>query len=79
MLLTILHILFAVLTFGFAVYGLLTKNFEYQNFMILSMGMMMLVMGLKEFRGKRKWVAYLMFLAAAFILFVAANIFLTSP
>ena len=77
MLLTILHILFAALTFGFAVYGLLTKNFEYQHFMILSMGMMILVMGLKEFRGKRKWVAYLMFLAAAFILFVTASIFLT--
>lgn len=75
MLLTLLHILFAALTFGFAVYGLLTKNFEYQHFMILSMGMMMLVMGIKEFRRKRKWVAYLMFLATAFSLFVAANIF----
>lgn len=75
--LTILHILFAALTFGFALYGLLTQNFEYQNFMILSMGMMLLVMGIKELRGKRKWVAYLMFLAAAFVLFVAASIFLT--
>ena len=76
-LLTILHLLFAVLTFGFALYGLLTQNFDYQYFMFLFMGLMFLVMGLKELRNQRKVLAYFLILTAAFILFVAINGYLT--
>ena len=78
LLLKILHILFAVLTFGLALFGLITQNFNYQHFMVLSMGLMLLVMGLKELRKKKKASAYLIMLAAAFVLFVAINVFLTS-
>lgn len=70
-LLTILHILFGVLTFGLAIFGLLTKNFDYQYVMFFSMSMMMLIIGIKEFRQKRKAIGYTLVLVAAFALFVA--------
>lgn len=76
--LTILHILFAILTFGLALFGLLTQNFDYQYYMLLSMGLMILVMAIKDLRKEKKVFAYLMFLAAAFVLFVAGNLLLTS-
>ena len=78
LLLTILHILFAVLTGGLALFGILTQNFDYQHFMVLSMGLMILITGIKELRKEKKAFAYLIILAAAFILFVAINVFLTS-
>lgn len=70
-LLTILHIIFGVLTFGLAIFGLLTKNFDYQYLMFFSMSVVMLVMGIKEFRLKRKANGYSLVLVAAFALFVA--------
>ena len=76
-LLTILHTLFAVITLGLALLGLITKNFDYQYYMLLSMGLMILVMGIKEIQKEKKFFAYPMLLAAAFILFVAGELLLT--
>lgn len=75
-LLTILQILFSVLTLGLAIFGILTENFEYQNFMLLSMGLTILVMGIRELRKEKKAFAYFIILAAAFMLYVSIESFL---
>jgi len=75
-LLTILQVLFSALTMGLAIFGLLTENFEYQNLMLLSMGLMILVMGIRELRKEKKAFAYFIMLAAAFILYVSIEGFL---
>ena len=77
-LLTILHILLTVLTLGLALFALLTQNFDYQYYTLLSMGLMILVMGIKELRKEKKGFAYFIILAAAFVLFVAGDLLLTS-
>ncbi|MGH2317958.1 DUF3953 domain-containing protein [Planococcus sp. SE5232] len=69
--LTVLHILFGVLTFGLAIFSLITKNFEYRHFMLLSMSLMLLVMGIKEFRKEKKTTAYSLIFASVFALVVA--------
>lgn len=74
--LTILQILFSVLTLGLAIFGILTENFEYQNFMLLSMGLTILVMGIRELRKEKKAFAYFIILAAAFMLYVSIESFL---
>lgn len=74
--LTVLQALFAILTFGLAVFALLTQNFDYRHFMMLAMGLMMLVMGIKELRKEKKMIAYFIILAASFALFVAIDGFL---
>ncbi|ANU12341.1 hypothetical protein BBH88_18620 (plasmid) [Planococcus antarcticus DSM 14505] len=76
--LTILHILLAVLTLGLALFALLTQNFDYQYYTLLSLGLMILVMGIKELRKEKKIFAYLIILVAAYILFVAGELLLTS-
>lgn len=75
-LLTILQILFSALTMGLAIFGLFTENFEYQNLLLLSMGLMVLVMGIRELRKEKKAFAYIIMLAAAFILYVSIEGFL---
>lgn len=74
--LTILQILFAALTLGLAIFGLLTENFDYQYLMTLSMGVMILVMGVRELQKEKKAFAYFMILTAAFMLYVSIEGFL---
>lgn len=75
--LNVLQALLAILTLGLAIFGLITENFDYQHFMLLSMGLMILVMGIRELRKEKKAFAYFIILAAAFILYVAVERFLT--
>ena len=75
-LLTILHTIFGVLTFGLAIFSLITKNFEYRHFMLLSMSLMFLIMGIKEFRKEKKATAYSLVLVSVFALIVAIQGFI---
>ncbi|MEK6190442.1 MAG: DUF3953 domain-containing protein [Carnobacterium alterfunditum] len=74
--LTILHTIFGVLTFGLAIFSLITKNFEYRHFMLLSMSLMFLIMGIKEFRKEKKATAYSLVLVSVFALIVAIQGFI---
>ncbi len=74
--LTILHTIFGVLTFGLAIFSLITKNFEYRHFMLLSMSLMFLIMGIKEFRKEKKATAYSLVLLSVFALIVAIQGFI---
>ena len=74
--LTILHIVSGVLTFGLAIFSLITKNFEYRHFMLFSMSLMFLIMGIKEFRKEKKATAYSLVLVSVFALIVAIQGFI---
>jgi Protein of unknown function (DUF3953) len=74
--LKITRIILSVITILLAAYGLITGNFRFQPFIIFSLGLLFLVIGLIEFRKGRKsygWVCIFTFL---FSLFVSIQTFL---
>ena len=52
--LKILQILFSIIVLVLAGYGLFTKDFQFQGYMILFLGLTMLVLGLQEFKRNKK-------------------------
>ncbi|WP_253957866.1 DUF3953 domain-containing protein [Metabacillus halosaccharovorans] len=54
-----------------AVYGLITKNFDFQSLMILLLGLLMLVMGFEEINKKKKTLGWLLIGVFIFSLFVS--------
>lgn len=77
-LLKILHFVFSVIAISLAAYGLITKNFEFQHYMIFFLGLMMLIMGLQEFKKERKAYGWLFIIVFLFSLFVSIQGFLLS-
>ncbi|MGP4108893.1 DUF3953 domain-containing protein [Virgibacillus sp. L01] len=71
--LIILHIIFSVVAISFAAYGLITNNFEFQHYMIFFLGLLMLVMGIQEFKKERKVLGWLLVVVFLFLLFVSIN------
>ena len=69
--LLILRVIFAVIVAIIGGYGLITKNFEFQSYMLFFLCLMMLVMGLEEFQKGRKVYAWISIFAFLFILFVS--------
>lgn len=69
--LTILRVVFSIITFALAGYGFITKNFEFQTYMILFLGLTMLIMGIQEFQNNKKGTASLLFCVFAFSLIVS--------
>lgn len=49
-----LYFVFSALTLILALYGIITKNFEFSSLMIFFMGLAMLMWGLREFQQGRK-------------------------
>lgn len=74
--LMILIIVFSVIAGALAVYGLATQNFEYQAFMMLFLGLMMLVMGIQEIQKERKLIGWLLIVVFAFSLYVSIQSFM---
>ncbi|WP_042221663.1 DUF3953 domain-containing protein [Oceanobacillus manasiensis] len=74
--LKILRNILSVITILLAAYGLITGNFEFQPFMILSLGLLMLVIGLIEFRKGRKNYGWISIFTFFFLLFVSIQTFL---
>ncbi|PIC71537.1 hypothetical protein CSV77_04040 [Sporosarcina sp. P16b] len=52
--LILLRLVFAALAALFAGYGIITQEFRLSPYIILFLGLALLVMGLEEFRKKRK-------------------------
>lgn len=71
-----LRILFTVITMVLGGYGLITKNFEYQAFMILSLGLMALVMGIQEIQQKQKTMGWFLIIVFAFSFFAVIQSFI---
>ena len=76
--LEITRIILCVITILLAAYGLVTGNFELQPFMIFFLGLLMLVMGLIEFRKERKKYGWLFIVAFLLSLFVSIQAFIWS-
>jgi len=70
----ILRIILTITAIALSGYGLVTGNIgTIMPYVLLSMGLMFIVMGITEFR-KRKADAFNYFLVSAFVLFVAIYI-----
>ncbi|MDQ0232588.1 YczI family protein [Metabacillus malikii] len=67
----ILRVIFAVIVVFIAGYGLITKNFDFQSYMMFFLSLMMLVMGLEEFRKERKVMGWISIVTFVFLLFVS--------
>lgn len=76
MLLMILRIVFSIIAGALAVYGLVTQNFEYQAYMMLFLGLMMLVMGIQEIQKDKKLMGCLLIAVFAFSLYVSIQSFI---
>ncbi|MBB4823251.1 hypothetical protein HNO89_000469 [Sporosarcina luteola] len=74
--LKILRFVFAAVAFLFAAYGLLTKDYQLQPFMMVFLGFMMLIMGLEEFQKNQKFFGWLFVGIFLFALYVAVQGFL---
>lgn len=72
----ILRILFSIITLALAGYGLITRNFEFQAYLILFLGLTMLVTGIQEFQQNRKLTGWLLIVVFAFSLFVSIQSFI---
>lgn len=76
--LVILQLILAAIGMILAIYGLVTGNFQFQNYMMLALGLMFLVMGIRAFKEAKKWNGWLFTLTALFALFVAVQGFIFS-
>ncbi|MFE6169021.1 DUF3953 domain-containing protein [Viridibacillus arvi] len=72
----ILRILFSIIALALAGYGLITKNFEFQAYMILFLGLTMLVMGIQDFKQGKKFTGWLFIIVFAFSLVVVIQSFI---
>ncbi|WP_369758000.1 DUF3953 domain-containing protein [Paenisporosarcina sp. HGH0030] len=72
----ILRILFSIITLALAGYGLITRNFEFQAYLILFLGLAMLVTGIQEFQQNKKLTGWLLIGVFAFSLFVSIQSFI---
>ncbi|MDM5330434.1 YczI family protein [Neobacillus sp. CF12] len=74
--LKILCYVLSVLTFLLATYGLISKDFQFNDIMIFLLGLTILVMGLEEFQKERKAKGWLFVVVFLFSLFVSIQGFL---
>lgn len=59
-----------------AAFALITNNFELNHIMFLLLGLLMLVMGIDEYRAGRKVIGLISFAVFIFLLFVSLQFFL---
>lgn len=69
--LKILQIVCSIITVAFAGYALVTKDFQFQVYMMLFLGLTMLVLGLQQFKRNQKMMGWMLVAVFAFSLFVA--------
>lgn len=60
-----------------AIYILITKTYGLLPLMSFFMGLMLLMMGVFDFKESRKITGYSLFLASGFVIFVAVYTFIT--
>lgn len=75
-LLTILRVLLSIIVVAIAGYGLMTQNFEFQAYMFLFLGLVMLVSGIQEFQKDKKLMGWLLIAVFAFLQFVFIQSFI---
>jgi len=70
LILFIVRVVLAIIIASFAVYGLITKDFSYQVYMIFFLGVLMLVIAIEAFKKGQKVTGS--FALAVFIFIVVA-------
>lgn len=68
--LKILHIIFSIIVVSIAAYGLITHDYQMNFLMIFFLGLLMLILGIKEFQQDRKvygWFLIGVFLFSIFV------------
>ena len=74
--LKILRIIFLIIAVAFAGYGLSTKDFQFQGYMMLFLGLTTLVSGLQEFKRNKKIMGWLLIGGFALLIFVSIQSFM---
>lgn len=74
--LKILQLIFSIIAVALAGYGLITKDFQFQAYMMLFLGLTMLCSGLQEFQKNKKGTGWLLIGVFAFLMFVAIQSFM---
>jgi hypothetical protein len=77
-LLKILRYVLSIVTLSFAIFGLITNNFQFNHIMIFLLGLTMLVMGIEEIQKERKANGLLLVGVFFLSLFVSIKGFLLS-
>ena len=73
----ILRIVLSLTTITLAIYVLITSNFEFMPYMMLSLGALMLFIGIVEIRRQRKaYWGYISIVVSLFVVYVAIQGFL---
>ncbi|TFE02346.1 DUF3953 domain-containing protein [Jeotgalibacillus salarius] len=72
MILKLIRITAAVVTFAFALHSSITESHLYIGWMMLSLGVMMLAMGIEEIQKDKKWIGYVSL--GAFVLISSTGI-----
>jgi len=75
-LLKILQIIFSIIVCSLAAYGLITHDYQLNFLMIFSLGLLMLILGIKEFQREQKVYGWLLIGVFLFSVFVTIQSFL---
>ena len=70
-LLTILQIIFSIIVVSISTYGIITSNYELNFLMIFILGLVMLILGIKEFQREKKVFAWYFIGVFLFLVFVS--------
>jgi len=74
-LLKILHIVFSIIVVSLAAYGLITRDYQMNFLMIFFLGLLMLILGIKEFQQDRKVYGWFLIGVFLFSIFVSIQSF----
>lgn len=72
-LLTILQIVFSIIVVSLSTYGIITGDYQLNYLMIFFLGVLLLILGLKEFQKERKVNGWLFIGVFLFSIFVSIN------
>ncbi|MGE7113092.1 DUF3953 domain-containing protein [Lysinibacillus sp. NPDC047702] len=73
--LKILHIVFSIIVISLAAYGLITHDYQLNFLMIFFLGLIMLILGIREFRQKRNVYGWFLIGVFLFSIFVSIQNF----
>ena len=73
--LKILHIIFSIIVVSIAAYGLITHDYQLNFLMIFFLGLLMLILGIKEFQQDRKVYGWFLIGVFLFSIFVSIQNF----
>ncbi|MGC7930416.1 DUF3953 domain-containing protein [Lysinibacillus sp. VIII_CA] len=75
-LLTILQIIFSIIVVSLSTYGIITDDYQLNFLMIFFLGLLMLILGIKEFQREQKVYGWLFIGVFLFIEYVFIQTFL---